>query len=163
MMGTLHRMAISWARSIFEMVSGHHDPAFTVASLATTTTSRPSTIPTPVITPAPGACPSYWSCATRRPTSTQVDPGSTRRSTRSRAVSLPWSCCLWMRLSPPPRRRVSRSSVSSRASWMRLPSPACLSTLASSQRSEVRSTSAVLHVLSSLCSETTPGCSRSPR
>ena len=60
-MGTRWRIATSWARRIFRIVSGHHDPAFTVASLATTTTSRPSTTPTPVMTPAPGAWPSYWS------------------------------------------------------------------------------------------------------
>jgi hypothetical protein len=40
------------------MVSGHQAPAFTVASLATTTAGRPSMRPTPVTTPAPGACPS---------------------------------------------------------------------------------------------------------
>ena len=40
-MGIRQRMAISWALSIFPMVSGHHEPALTVASLATTTTSLP--------------------------------------------------------------------------------------------------------------------------
>ncbi len=35
------RIAISCARSIFLIVSGHHDPALTVASFATTTTWRP--------------------------------------------------------------------------------------------------------------------------
>jgi hypothetical protein len=54
-MGTRQRMAISCARRILVMVSGHHDPAFTVASFATTTTSRSSTLPTPVTTPAAGA------------------------------------------------------------------------------------------------------------
>ena len=54
-------MAISCARRIFGMVSGHHAPAFTVASLATITVGRPSTSPTPVITPAAGAWPSYLS------------------------------------------------------------------------------------------------------
>src|SRR2546422_136065 len=34
------RIAISWARSIFLIVSGHQEPAFTVASFATTTTGR---------------------------------------------------------------------------------------------------------------------------
>ncbi len=57
-MGTRQRMAISCARSILVIVSGHHDPAFTVASLATITTSRPATVPIPVTTPAAGACPS---------------------------------------------------------------------------------------------------------
>jgi hypothetical protein len=57
-MGTRQRMATSCARSIFVMVSGHHDPAFTVASLATTTTGRSCTQPMPVTTPTPGAWPS---------------------------------------------------------------------------------------------------------
>jgi hypothetical protein len=57
-MGTRQRMAISCARSILVIVSGHHEPAFTVASLAITTTSRPCTVPKPVTTPAAGACPS---------------------------------------------------------------------------------------------------------
>ena len=49
------------------MVSGHHAPAFTVASLATITDGRPSIRPTPVTTPAPGAWPSYLSNAIRQP------------------------------------------------------------------------------------------------
>ncbi len=54
-MGIRQRMAISWARSILVMVSGHHEPAFTVASFATTTTGRSWIWPRPVTTPAPGA------------------------------------------------------------------------------------------------------------
>ncbi len=84
------------------MVSGHHDPAFTVASFATTTTSRPSTTPTPVMTPAPGAWPSYWSCATSRPSSSQGAPGSSNPCTRSRGESLPCWCILATRAAPPP-------------------------------------------------------------
>jgi hypothetical protein len=55
MIGMRQRIAISWARSIFLIVSGHHEPAFTVASFATTTTRRPSTVAMPVTTPAAGA------------------------------------------------------------------------------------------------------------
>ena len=69
--GCVQRIAISCARRIFLIVSGHHEPAFTVASLATMTTLRPSTTPIPVTTPADGACPSYWSYATSRPISTK--------------------------------------------------------------------------------------------
>src|SRR6266850_2135407 len=57
MIGRCERMAISCARRIFLIVSGHHDPAFTVASLATTTTSLPPTWPIVVTTPAAGAVP----------------------------------------------------------------------------------------------------------
>ena len=49
------RMAISCARRILVMVSGHHAPAFTVASFATITAGRPSILPSPVTTPAAGA------------------------------------------------------------------------------------------------------------
>src|SRR5438445_358774 len=38
------RIAISWARRIFLIVSGHQDPALTVASFATTTTGRPEVV-----------------------------------------------------------------------------------------------------------------------
>jgi hypothetical protein len=55
MIGMRSRIATSWARNIFLIVSGHQEPAFTVASLATITTCRPATMPTPVMTPAPGA------------------------------------------------------------------------------------------------------------
>ena len=53
--GGASRIATSCARSIFVIVSGHQEPAFTVASFATTTTGLPCTMPTPVTTPAPGA------------------------------------------------------------------------------------------------------------
>src|SRR6266566_3461828 len=111
--GMRWRIAISWARSIFLIVSGHQEPAFTVASFATTTTGRPAIRPRPVTTPAPGACPSYWSNATSRPISNQAAPWSSRAATRSRAVSFPWSC--WRRTlsGPPPcsRRALSPASA----------------------------------------------------
>ena len=109
-MGTRQRIAISCARRIFRMVSGHHDPALTVASFATMTTSRPCTVPTPVTTPADGASPSYWSHATRRPISRNRVPSSQSRATRSRAVSLPWRCCFAARSGPPPALTRSSSS-----------------------------------------------------
>src|SRR5438093_2172895 len=115
--GMRWRIAISWARSIFLIVSGHQQPAFTVASFATTTTGRPAIRPRPVTTPAPGACPSYWSNATSRPISNQVPPWSSRASIRSRAVSFPCSC--WRRtLSGPPP--CSRRALSSRYSAVRV-------------------------------------------
>ena len=43
------------ARRILWIVSGHHAPAFTVASFATTTAGRPSIFPMTVTTPAAGA------------------------------------------------------------------------------------------------------------
>ena len=44
-MGRRLRIAISCARRILVMVSGHQAPAFTVASLATMTAGRPSILP----------------------------------------------------------------------------------------------------------------------
>ena len=54
MIGIRWRIATSCARRSFRIVSGHEEPAFTGASLETMTTSRPSTTPMPVMTPAPG-------------------------------------------------------------------------------------------------------------
>ena len=56
-MGSRFSRAISCARSTFLQVSGNQAPAFTVASLATTTTSRPWMAPIPTTTPAAGAPP----------------------------------------------------------------------------------------------------------
>src|SRR5450432_311386 len=90
-------------------------PPKTVKSWAKTKILRPSTRPCPVTTPSPGI---FWSsmpksaqrCTTRRPISMKL-PGSRSRSTRSRAVSLPPSCCFLMRSAPPPRSaRALRSS-----------------------------------------------------
>src|SRR6266576_190170 len=102
MMGTRWRIAISCARRIFLIVSGHHEPAFTVASFATTTTARPPMVLTPVTTPAAGAWPSYWSYATSSPTSSHAPSRSSNAATRSRAVSLPCSCWRRTRSGPPP-------------------------------------------------------------
>ena len=47
--------ATSCARRCFFTVSGKYVPPFTVASFATITQARPSTIPMPVTIPADGA------------------------------------------------------------------------------------------------------------
>jgi hypothetical protein len=60
-MGTRLRMAISCARRPLVTVSGHQEPAFTVASPAMMTAQRPSILPMPVTEPKQGASPSYWS------------------------------------------------------------------------------------------------------
>ncbi len=83
------RIAISCARRILVIVSGHHEPAFTVASLATTTTSRPATMPTPVITPAAGAWPSYGRTPRAGRFRAMAHRDRTSCATRSRAVSCP--------------------------------------------------------------------------
>ena len=52
--GSSSRSAASVTRTIFSTVRAPHDPAFTVGSLATTSTGRPSTVPRPVTTPSAG-------------------------------------------------------------------------------------------------------------
>src|SRR5690348_7340245 len=77
-----------------------------------TQTWRPSTSPWPVTTPSAGALsePSrFWA---RSPSSTNV-PASKSRSMRSRAVSLPRSCCLAIFSSPPIARFFLRLAWSS--------------------------------------------------
>src|SRR6266571_686405 len=76
MIGTRCRIAISCARRIFLIVSGHHEPAFTVASLATTTAGRPAIRPSPAPAPVAGPGP------TRGP------PGGRRRQRRDRESRL---------------------------------------------------------------------------
>src|SRR5919106_1604269 len=115
--GMRWRIATSCARRIFLMVSGHHEPALTVASFATTTAGRPATRPSPVTTPAAGAWPSYASYATRSPISNQGPSGSRSAATRSRAVSLPCSCWRRTRSAPPP---CSSRALSARYSSVRV-------------------------------------------
>src|SRR3990170_638748 len=65
-------------------------------------------VPQPVTTPSPGtlvsAMPkSVLRCSTNMSNSSK-EPSSTRRSMRSRAVSLPRACWAALRFSPPPAR-----------------------------------------------------------
>src|SRR5262245_20929267 len=93
-------------------------PPNTVKSCANRKTGRLSMRPLPVTTPSPrtwlpGASmpKSRQRCVTKRSISTNV-PGSTSRSMRSRAVSLPFWCCASMRPWPPPSSDRSRISCS---------------------------------------------------
>ncbi len=81
------------------------EPPNTVKSWLETKTLRPSTVPYPVITPSPGGC--FFSipksCArwiANGSVSTN-EPLSIRISSRSRAVSLPRSCCFLEASRPP--------------------------------------------------------------
>src|SRR5882672_7304322 len=116
MHGRLFCWATSWARRCFLTVSGKYEPPLTVASFATITHSRPSTMPTPVTIPAAGAWPSYSSQAASAFSSRNAAPGSTRRSMRSRAVSFPRERWRSVAFSPPPR---AISAVRSRNSATR--------------------------------------------
>src|SRR5205807_1505281 len=87
------------------------DPALTVGSFAISATGRPSTAPRPVTTPsAPKpSCSQLASSA-----SSEKEPSSRRRATRSRTGSLPcWAAFSRWRSGPPARAR-------SRAGWRSL-------------------------------------------
>ena len=83
--GSSSRSAVSVTRTIFSTVRAPHEPAFTVGSLAMTTTGRPSTVPRPVTTPSAGS-PVARALASW-PSSTKV-PSSTSSAIRSRTKSL---------------------------------------------------------------------------
>src|SRR5512143_367288 len=76
-------------------------------------TPAPETIPPPGIL-VRSMPKSRDRCSTRR-SSSKNEPGSRRRSTRSRAVSFPSACCRATRSGPPPcrllSRRASRSAI----------------------------------------------------
>src|SRR5580692_3423434 len=109
-------MARSITLQIFWAHAAPSEPPKTVKSWAKTKSFRPSTVPCPVTTPSPrtfcSSMPnSVHRCVTKRPISTN-EPGSRSRSMRSRAVSLPASCCFLTRSAPPPSR--ARALVASR-------------------------------------------------
>ncbi len=117
--GAPMRIARSITLQIFLAYAAESEPPNTVKSCAKTTTLRPSTRPQPVTTPSPSTfclsiSKSVQSWTTKRSTSTNV-PGSRNRSSRSRAVSLPASCCFWIRAAPPPASE--RRFISSRRAF----------------------------------------------
>src|SRR5690348_742819 len=105
--------ATSCARRCFFTVIGKYVPPFTVASLATTTISRPCTRPMPVSRPAAGAASSYMPCAASGESSRNGEPGSSRARMRSRGSSLPRAACLSRAFAPPPA--AARSSCALRS------------------------------------------------
>ena len=114
-------MARSMTLQIFFAFCRESEPPKTVKSCANAYAGRPSILPYPVTKPSPGI---FWfvmpkseqSWATSRSSSSNV-PSSRSRSSRSRAESLPASCCRLARSGPPP----------SRAAALRRSSSACLS------------------------------------
>src|SRR5512138_202726 len=109
--GSSWRRACSVSRTIFSTVRAPHDPAFTVGSLATTHTGRPSMRPTPVTTPSAGR--SSARLLARSPSSTN-EPASSSSERRSRTNSLFWARSFSPALArlPASARRVSRASSS---------------------------------------------------
>ena len=106
------RIAISCARRIFLIVSGHQEPAFTVASLATTTTSRPCDDADAGDDAGAGR---LAVVLVVRDEQADLEPGRTRVEqplARARArVSLPCLCCCAMRV----RAAALRAGASSSA------------------------------------------------
>ena len=121
MIGARVFSAMSWILVIFPACASESEPPNTVKSLANTNACRPFTVPQPVTTPSPGILvfsmpKSVLRCCTKVSNSSKL-PLSSRRSMRSRAVSLPRLCCASMRASPPPSlapaRRCSSLSMMS--------------------------------------------------
>src|SRR5690606_545019 len=109
--GSSWRSAYSVIRTIFSTVRAPQEPAFTVGSLATTHTGRPSIRPTPVTTPSAGR--SSARLLASRPSSTN-EPASSSRASRSRTKSLFWAASFSPALArlPASARRVRRASSS---------------------------------------------------
>ena len=86
------------------------EPPNTVKSCDATNTLRPSIVPYPVTIPSPGgrlsAIPKSWARWTANGSVSTNEPASIRMSSRSRAVSLPLSCCF--SAAPSPAGRAGR-------------------------------------------------------
>ena len=91
----------------------------TVASLATITQVVPSIRPMPVTIPAPGASSSYRPVAASGLSSRNAEPGSSRRSIRSRTGSLPRSRWRAIERSSPPAPRSATAAWRARRSSTR--------------------------------------------
>ena len=108
--------ARSMILTIFSPITSPSEPPNTVKSWLNTHTRRPSIVPWPVTTASPHGrffCMSN-SCVRWRTnvSSSWNEPGSSSFSTRSRAVYLPFSCCLATACSEPAWTCSSRSSWS---------------------------------------------------
>mmetsp|Transcript_62940 Transcript_62940/g.167324 ORF Transcript_62940/g.167324 Transcript_62940/m.167324 type:complete len:321 (-) Transcript_62940:1687-2649(-) len=93
---------MAWARTCFLTVMGWYVPPFTVASLATKSTSCPCTTPMPVTTPAEKTLPPYISYAASADNSRNSVPGSMMASILSRGSCLFRFLCWLTAFSPPP-------------------------------------------------------------
>src|SRR4051812_38028398 len=103
-------------RRIFSTVFGPQDPALTVGSLAISATVRPAMVPRPVTTPS-APRPSASQLASSA--SSENEPSSSSRCTRSRTGSLPcWADFSLWRSGPPAYAR-SKASATCWASVMR--------------------------------------------
>ena len=114
MIGAPTFIARSMTLQIFSAYASDNEPPNTVKSWLKTKTVRPSIAPWPVTTPSPrnDSVAVALRLVTNASSSTN-DPGSSNKSRRSRAVSLPASCCLVTLAAPPPSRDAARICSSS--------------------------------------------------
>ena len=105
MIGAPTFIARSMTLQIFSAYASDNEPPKTVKSWLKTKTVRPSIVPWPVTTPSPrnDSVAVALRFVTNASSSTN-DPGSSSKSRRSRAVSLPASCCFATLAAPPPSR-----------------------------------------------------------
>src|SRR4051795_11012640 len=103
---------------IFSACASLSEPPNTVKSWLKTKTNRPLTVPYPVTTPSPGTfcspMPKSWLRCSTKMSHSSKESGASKTSMRSRAVSLPLSCCAWTRREPPPARAAARFSSNRR-------------------------------------------------
>src|SRR5262244_162308 len=116
MIGAPFWTARSISLQILSPTVSESDPPKTVKSCAKTYTVRPSTVPAPQTTPSPGifvfSIPNSRQRCSTKGSSSKKEPGSSSRSIRSWAESLPSRCCRSILSGPPPSRAFSRSSSS---------------------------------------------------
>src|SRR5215210_412596 len=110
MIGTWWASARSWIRRIFSTVFGPQDPALTAGSFAIRATGRPPMVPMPVTTPS-APSPSCSQLASRP--SSESEPGSSSRATRSRTGSFCCSATFLRWRSGPPSSAASRAALTS--------------------------------------------------
>src|SRR6476659_3735260 len=106
--GRPERSAKSRILTIFSPYTSPSEPPYTATSWENTQISRPSTVPYPVTTPSPygrfRSSPKLVERCRANESNSTNEPGSSSRSMRSRAVSLPLACC--------------RCTVASDPAWM---------------------------------------------
>ena len=100
---------------IFSAIVIERLPPLTVKSCAKMKTKRPLIVPEPATTPSPKYCflsmPKSWQRWSLNISISSKEPLSNSSAIRSRAVYFPFSCCLSMAFSPPPRRALRRNST----------------------------------------------------
>ena len=116
MMGAPTSMALSMTLQIFSACASLRLPPKTVKSCEKTKTVRPWIVPCPVTTPSPAG---LWASIPKSVQRWVLSMSYSRKLSsssssvrRSRAVSLPFLCCVSIRACPPPRKAEASASAS---------------------------------------------------